>query len=182
MEGNNIVLIYGEPGVGKTEIVKGFVNEYASNKVNKPFCHYIIDNLCVFGDYHCDAAFLGTDKLSMSVQPLAVDFIKANPQLNFIIEGDRLFNSKFINALNPKVIILEADKTELQARRLKRGSNQDKQFLDGRITKINNVKEAHPYFTIKNNGIVPLPELRLLIKNILYSTEREGEIKPNLLF
>lgn len=176
----SIVLIYGEPGVGKTEIVKGMVT---GEKQTKPFAHYINHNICIFGDYHADTPFLGTDKLSMSIQPIAVDFINTHPQYNYIIEGDRLFNSKFIEAVHPTILFIEADYKTILSRRKQRGHDQDETFLKAKHTKILNIKGRYTHYVIENNDFdLSIVKSRQEIAMLLSNTSKLQPVQSNELF
>lgn len=168
-----VLLIYGLPGVGKTTIVKRLLG--VGNKViEKPFAHYVTPNGIVFGTYeeHHDTPFLGTDKLSMSVQPLALDFILKNKDLNYIIEGARLFNESFIvdltkGGVDVKVLFIDAPKTHVTERRKTRGEEQDGQFLKACETKINNIKDKFDYHQIHNINLEHIDDCVENIKKIL---------------
>lgn len=160
-----IILIYGLPAVGKTTIVKYFA--HGQQRIEKPFVHYVNGKYCIFGDYDSDTPFLGTDKLSMSIQPTAVEFIKNNQQHFYIIEGDRLFNSKFIEALNPIVLIIEAPIKSILQRRIDRGVAQDETFLKAKHTKIENIKQKYSHYVLQNNSQQDIDNIRNEIMNLL---------------
>lgn len=176
----DIALIYGEPASGKTTIVKGMLNdEFAF--FEKPFAHYYNPktNVCILGNYHADTIFLGTDKLSMSIQPTVIDFInKGNRLTKYIIEGDRLFNGKFIDAVKPKVIIISATKEEVLARRVSRGSDQDPTFLKAKTTKIKNVTDNYAHYIIDNNDGANLDLIRHEIISLLENRSSRKLINP----
>lgn len=175
----NVLLIYGLPGVGKTTIMKGFIPQM--NRFEQPFVHYIKDDYCILGDFHQDNDFLGTDRLSMSIQPTAIEFIIQNPRLYFIVEGDRLFNEKFIQAVNPEILFIEATEKEVLQRREKRGADQNPQFLKSKKTKIENIKSKYAHYTIKNNDGSDIDMIRKQITELLYGTSNLVAVNPNQL-
>lgn len=163
-----VILIYGEPACGKTTIVGGMLTSLYQLYA-KPFSHYINQKtgVCILGDYHADTIFLGTDKLSMSIQPTVIEFINQHPQYNYIIEGDRLFNGKFIDALAPVVLIITATKDEVIARRTARGSDQDPRFLKAKTTKIQNITAQYAHYVINNADGCNLQTIRDSIFTLL---------------
>lgn len=165
---DKVALIYGLPGVGKTAIVQGLVQDMPL--ITEPFAHHTNGSMVILGDYTADTPFLGTDKLSMSVQPLAIDFIKGNASKYFIIEGDRLFNRKFIEAIDPVIIIIDAPKEEIKKRRLYRGVEQDSTFLEAKRTKLENIRNNYDHFELKNINPSDTLNCRLSILEILMGT------------
>lgn len=150
--------IGGIPASGKSTIIqqffinhdywKGFEYRTLKGHYNKPL------NLLILGVYGT-AKFSGTDKLSMSVQPDFESFIRANyTKTNILFEGDRLFSLKNIQLLDKyyelKVGIITSNHTE--ERHKLRGDNQTEKFIKGRITKINNIKQAYQSYTVYENN------------------------------
>jgi guanylate kinase len=144
-----VVCVFGEPAVGKSTLFKKIINDignFESKKELKIVCGLlnINKNLFIMGKYEEGETFPGTDKLSMSVQPSAVQYIKSTSH-NFLIEGDRLSNKKFFCELledeNIELILvmLRVSEKTLKERHIKRGDNQDDKFLRSRLTKCNNI-------------------------------------------
>lgn len=142
------IAIGGEPGTGKTTLVKKFMESVDDWERVKPV--KLLDALYsetldtyVLGKYEEGEVFAGTDRLSMSVQPKAVEFIESTNS-NVIFEGDRLFNGKFLDFLSKNTdlyaIYLETTQTVRNQRYIERGSNQSDKFLKGRETKYKNLK------------------------------------------
>lgn len=169
------ILIYGLPAVGKTTIVKHFAT---GARQEKPFVHYTDKGICLIGDYNADTPFLGTDKLSMSIQPTVINFIKSNLDCHHIIEGDRLFNRKFIEAINPIVLLIEAPLHQIKQRRIDRGVAQDEQFLKAKHTKIENIKSGYAHYSLVNSVETDIEQIRLEILNLLHGTSNLEIIQP----
>jgi len=144
-----ITAIGGVPCSGKTHLVRQYL---AMNKGWKPYAHHSVPHLYnaflgtyVLGIYDKKELFSGTDKLSFCVAPYAYEFIKRTKG-NLIFEGDRLFSSSFLEALQSlpnttlRILILSADEETLRHRATTRGSDQSPAFLLGRKTKIENIK------------------------------------------
>jgi|TARA_R110001592_G_scaffold9025_2_gene48459 hypothetical protein len=152
------VALGGIPASGKSTIVQQFFinNEYWNNfEYRRLKGHYNKTlNLLIIGVYGT-AKFAGTDKLSMSVQPDFESFIRANyGKTNILFEGDRLFSLKNIQFLDKyyelKVGIITSKHTE--DRHKTRRDNQSEKFIKGRITKINNIKQAYQRYTVYENN------------------------------
>lgn len=99
----------------------------------------------IWGKYNGEDTFAGTDKLSMAVQRDIPDHMRNNPN-KILIEGDRFLNSKFLDIVSDKrIIILQANDKIIQKRFQQRGSNQSETFLKSRFTKVNNIKDRYPH-------------------------------------
>lgn len=159
-----IVYVIGEPGSGKTTLMKRVMEE---SKVTKdihsnenfplvPF-HTNNKNLIVLGKYAEGDVFGGTDKTSMAVQPQAIEFLKAiqkssDNNINITAEGDRLTTASFIEHIveeyDATIYYLRTTPDVRQVRYKERGSNQNETWLNGRITKIQNILTN---FVVMNN-------------------------------
>lgn len=119
-------------------------------------------NVVVFGLYDgSEETFQGTDKLSMAVQPDAINFLKDRAKLfpgsNVFFEGDRLFTLSFLEACRKtddlKVFVLQADSAMLNRRYELRGGSQAESFLAGRRTKIMNILNAVNGCEVRQNDL-----------------------------
>lgn len=149
---NKIIGIGGMPGTGKTTLVKKFMERTDDWKVVKPVP--LLDALysekldCyVLGKYDpwypSEGYAMGTDRLSMAVQPNAEKFI-SETNSSVVFEGDRLFTGKFLDFIIEEdkecfFLILETNDSKLKERYDERGSNQDEKFISGRRTKYENI-------------------------------------------
>jgi broad-specificity NMP kinase len=143
-----IIAVSGVPGSGKTSLFRKFLQDKTwvvsepKKTLHVMYCKEY--DLYVLGKYEEGELFAGTDRLSMSVQPVAQEFIKETKS-NIIFEGDRLTNFKFYDFLlslpesEVEFLVLSCNKELLNERRVSRGSNQSETFLKGRETKINNI-------------------------------------------
>lgn len=151
----NVTVVMGEPGTGKTTLMRQFMSESASDwqlqtDADFPLVphHYSRDLNCVIlGKYEDGETFAGTDRMSMAVQPQAVAFmnsLKGSEIKNVVFEGDRLTNQSFLefllNDFGASIIYLDVPEEERQRRYAERGSNQSEQFLRGRVTKYANLR------------------------------------------
>lgn len=147
----SVLLIGGRPGTGKSTLVSRFLNNKETETLQlAPLVkavHLVEEDIYVLGTYEEGESFPGTDRLSMAVQPKATEWLKSNPDKKVLLEGDRLFNLKFITSLEDsgidfQVLVLEVSEQELVERYRRRGSNQSEKFLKGRKTKVEKIKSS----------------------------------------
>jgi uridine kinase len=142
-----VIAIGGEPGAGKSTLMKRVVEhlkmepKYDSVKL-VPYLQK--DNIYVLGKYEEGQVFSGTDRMSMAVQPEAVKFLASLSDNSVVLyEGDRLFNSSFLEHCNEnystEIIYLKTTKDIRSDRYKQRGSEQNETWLQGRETKIANI-------------------------------------------
>ena len=171
-----VVAIGGEPGTGKTTMMFALIDsldeKFGKASIEQPVklvpC-LVWDHpglrgpVYILGKYEEGDAFQGTDRMSMSCQPAAVEFLKQVDRSAIVLfEGDRLFNQSFLEAAAEisdclEIIILAATDPILKARYERRGSDQSATFIKGRKTKIMNIKmnmSLSPLVTeVRNHGI-----------------------------
>ena len=153
--------IGGEPAVGKTTLMFKLIsmaNDWVKVKPEKLLDAIYSEklNTYILGKYEEGSTFQGTDRLSMAVQPDAERFIvdiayqlQADKEysVNVLFEGDRLFNSKFLEHISKNVpdfqiLILEAKNDVVKQRHVDRNDTQDDKFINGRRTKISNISSS----------------------------------------
>jgi hypothetical protein len=145
-----VVIIMGEPGTGKTTLVRAVMNLMGEWKQMftqvKLVPFHAFGNYVILGKYEDGEVFAGTDRMSMAVQPEAVKFLKeCNDRgvKGVLFEGDRLTNLSFIEHClenyDTSILYLEVDPKTREARYAERGSNQSEQFIRGRETKYANI-------------------------------------------
>ena len=137
--------IIGAPGTGKTTLMKHWMEnwEWVHHRTGQ-LDHYVSGDLIVLGVYPDGEVFGGTDKLSMSIAPQVEEFLDNNEDKVILFEGDRLNSKKFFQTVldkgwNLKIIALDTSTEERERRYEERGSDQDPTWLQGRISKVENV-------------------------------------------
>lgn len=142
-----VIAIGGEPGSGKTTLMKQIINHYGVEPKYDAFklVPYLQkENIYVLGKYEEGEVFSGTDRMSMAVQPEAVKFLASVPSDSVVLfEGDRLFTASFLehclDNYDLKIVYLSTTKQIREERYKERGSNQNETWLQGRETKISNI-------------------------------------------
>jgi dephospho-CoA kinase len=156
MENNKTVIIAlgGEPASGKTTLLKRVRQNFATLTTFKQglVCgSYCPSTNVYFVGVFDNTMFEGTDKLSLSVQPSFIEFVKNTNNAKIVFEGDRLFNASLFEQLPSIIFILDIDKTIHAQRHAQRGHAQNETFLKGRKTKIANVKNTFTHTILNNN-------------------------------
>jgi energy-coupling factor transporter ATP-binding protein EcfA2 len=141
-----LLYLIGVPGAGKSTLFKELTRLQPSAPRKHPFAHiyYPMINAVQLGADR--PGHSGTDALSMSVQRTACAWLDTRPADYVIAEGDRLGNSKFFewcvdNGIELTVVHLYVTEDLADARRKQRGSDQNAQWLKGRVTKVEGLAE-----------------------------------------
>ena len=145
---NRLLGIIGAPGTGKTTVVREWMKsrEWSTDRPVDLLDTHVSGDIRLLGKYQNDDVFGGTDKLSMAVQPKAVEYLD-NPSRVTVFEGDRLTSIKFFEAAKSKgfdikIIQLTVSDSVREERYKERGSEQNETWLNGRLTKVKNVSDA----------------------------------------
>jgi hypothetical protein len=184
-----IIAIGGEPATGKSTLMKQWMKDYTWDDVKCTDLLYGMHcqelNTIVLGkDYfNEEQMFCGTDRLSMAVQPKAIEWFKTSYKpsgVNIVFEGDRLFSASFLGEMasqghDIRIIYIKADQSTLDERHVSRNDNQDDKFLKSRKTKLSNILsnfELMPYIEeFTNNTIEDQSVLVELILKELNSSD-----------
>lgn len=101
--------------------------------------------------------FEGTDKLSMTVIDDAIEFVKqqmdSEQKSVVFVEGDRLFNIRFLKETKALLLLIDANERILKARHIERGDNQTETFLKSRRSKVENFISKYKAQRIWNNTL-----------------------------
>lgn len=155
-----ILYIVGEPGAGKSALMKALTAPLLAQHVQEPVPHRAL-RVSPFSGLHAAEIginrdqFSGTDALSMSVQPKVLEWLEAGPPYPLLLaEGDRLGNGKFFDAvlaMGYELAVLHVWATEsvVAARRAARGGRQDAKWVRGRVTKVQNLVGRYSAFPLE---------------------------------
>lgn len=154
--GCRVIFIAGVPASGKTTLLK-HIRKRAFEGF-EVFSHGTCKGISAGNAYMLgvfdESTFEGTDRLSMSCIGDTLDFISslqtAKEKSVVILEGDRLFNSRFIESARAEVYIIEADPATIAARHATRGDAQNSTFLKSRRTKVENMIKKYNLRRLKN--------------------------------
>lgn len=144
-ESRKIIAIIGLPATGKSTITKAFLSQFQDWEIKEaPLVPYLQrQNLIVLGRYDEGEKFPGCDRMSMAVQPKAIDFVN-DTYANILFEGDRLGTASFLEHCADhgelEILIITSNPTIIEARHLGRKDTQSEQFKHGRETKIDNIR------------------------------------------
>tara|TARA_B100001939_G_scaffold114803_3_gene99301 strand:+ start:516 stop:1103 length:588 start_codon:yes stop_codon:yes gene_type:complete len=156
----SVTLIGGEPCTGKSTLMKKIIKDH---KIDKDFEHgkllkgHQSSDFVIAGLYE-GQLFDGTDRLSMAVQPVFIDYIKKKmDKKHVLLEGDRLFKPSLIQfmfelPIDFRLIILHVDEEIKKQRHVDRGDNQTEKWLNAKKTTVNNIKNKFDYSLLKNNN------------------------------
>lgn len=178
----HIIAIGGEPGAGKSTLMKKLISHFGVEPKYKEFklVPYLQkDKVYILGKYEEGEVFSGTDRMSMAVQPEAIKFLSSIPKDSVVLyEGDRLFTASFlehcIENYELDIVYLETDKTVRQERYKERGSDQNEKWLQGRETKISNIlSNMVLMFNVKRFPNNNIEEQKNVIENIIRMVNNE---------
>lgn len=193
-----ILGIAGYPGTGKSTLVKQIIYELGSLRFRKK--HGTLEyehmkDVNILGYYEENNLFGGTDRLSMSVQQDAVDFLNkyvclGGGETPIIWEGDRLSNSEFIKLCNHigefRFIVLKCDEVILTNRRnersLKAGKVQNETWVKGRESKVYNLQQMFDAEVRKVNSPEDSRALANELKDWILGLAEIPERESSLLF
>ena len=150
-----IICLIGEPASGKTTLMKSIMLELGDMAFeSKPFSYHYNDKFIVLGKYDT-GVFQGTDKLSMAVQPKAIEFVKLHKDKIILLEGDRLGNLSFFVEIKKThelhIFCIVADEKIKESRHIARGDKQSPKFKKSKRTKIANILKAENCLALENN-------------------------------
>lgn len=152
-----VFFVAGVPACGKTTLFKRIREElFADCKEFKDGKVRGIEanNYKMLGVFD-GSLFEGTDKLSMTVINDAICYIDrlrlAKEKYVVFVEGDRLFNHRFISETKATLLLLDANEKVLRNRHLIREDVQNDTFLRSRRSKVENYIKKHKVMRIWNN-------------------------------
>lgn len=153
-DGRHLLYIVGQPGSGKSTLVAALLDGLLGEVTTMPFAHTVWANdavvVCELGRRR--DSFSGTDALSMSVQPKAIQFLADHPFDYVLAEGDRLATNGFLLGAREvgyavDVVYLAVSSAVAEHRRASRAAElgsqpQDAAWIAGRVSKARKLAEA----------------------------------------
>ena len=145
---STVIAIVGVPGSGKSTLMKEYMkgDDWDTSKPVDLVEGYVSASKSVFlmGKYEEGELFSGTDRLSMAVQPKAIEYLEGYPADVVLFEGDRLTTVSFFHAVKQaghQLVIIELTVPDdiREQRYIDRGSDQSEQFIQSRFTKLKNI-------------------------------------------
>ena len=166
------VAIGGVPASGKTTLMRCLLSELQPKSKFKYglLRGYIKNDISILGIYDKDEVFAGTDKLSMAVQK-DFDTYKDLNHKHLLFEGDRLFTENnlvnLINTYDTRIVILQNNEAEIEARHKQRGDKQSDTFKKSRGTKVKNITASEPLVNfIEFHTLSHIEDSKLLAKDL----------------
>lgn len=157
--------LVGQPGAGKSRLLRGLTENLRATPAARPFAHVVYHDddgpaAAQLGGAH--ETFPGTDRLSMSVQPVAEEWVRRRPYPVLVGEGDRLATAGFLDALagaadELTVVHLDVPDEVAEERRAGRGTEQRASWVAGRRTKVRRLLDGREHVTL--DGTLPPEEL-----------------------
>lgn len=150
---DKIIAIGGEPGTGKTELMRQMMRDFTLTPFNYGNLRGMYDEYkkVYFIGVYDGSIFDGTERLSIKAN---ADFVKF---LNYadgivVFEGDRLFTHKTLSLDYPfiKVVLTASNDVKETRLQLKR-NNLTQGFIQRKTSKLHNIIKAHPDVLILNN-------------------------------
>lgn len=147
-----VIGIGGEPASGKTTLMRKVMAGLSPKWIQRKRGLLTVESsgrYLVLGDYS-QGGFAGTDRLSMAVQPVALDFLRqiVGKPVVVLFEGDRLFNGSFLAACErlaegcTRWYALDVSAAEVERRHAERADTQGETFLKGRRSKIAKIRNG----------------------------------------
>ena len=154
-----VTFYFGEPGTGKTTLVRGILAEYRKVEqdemvVDGPVKYHRFNKqkTLVLGIYD-DSTFAGTDRLSKSCGPQfrqwLVDNAEKYADWGMFMEGERFMNDKTLPSLfeqeSMNLVCLKVSEEELERRRAARNNTQNESWMKGMKTRIANLRKRYTH-------------------------------------
>jgi hypothetical protein len=154
-----ITYYIGEPGTGKTTLMRGILAEYSKVEDGEfvkeglvTYHKFARQKVIVLGRYD-EGTFAGTDTWSKGVGPKFRQWLLDNREIyrdwTVLGEGERLSNAPNMDAMfaeeGMKLVCLEVSDKELERRRAARNNTQNESWMKGMRTRIANLCVKYPH-------------------------------------
>lgn len=154
-----IVYYIGQPGTGKTTLMRGILAEYRKVEEDEfvedgvvKYHRFNKQKVIVLGIYD-EGTFAGTDRWTKAAGPKFRQWLLDNRETysdwTCLGEGERLSNAPNMDAMfneeSMKLVCLEVSEEELERRRASRNNTQNESWMKGMRTRIENLCKAYPH-------------------------------------
>jgi hypothetical protein len=145
-----LVYLVGEPGAGKSTLMRRATVNLARLKVDKPLAHELLIDARSGSVVGCElgynrGTFSGTDALGMSAVVPAEALLASPPAPLVLGEGARLGVRRFLQAavsLGYDVTLVYLTTPHAAAQRERRGAGQSESWVKGAATRARNLADA----------------------------------------
>jgi hypothetical protein len=150
----------GQPGTGKTTLMRGILNNLRENETDEfikeglvTYHKFLKQKTIVLGRYD-EGTFAGTDTWSKGVGPKFREWLlgatEEFPDWIIYGEGERLSNGPNMDAMfqeniGMNLICLQVSEEELERRRAARNNTQNESWMKGMRTRIENLCKKYPH-------------------------------------
>lgn len=151
-----LTYLIGEPGAGKSTLFAALTADWSPTEQKWPGITVTEwatpdGTVCELGRRRPD--YPGTDALSLSAGPKALQILASAHYRTVIAEGDRLAYPGFFDTAQQygytlDLVVLTCPPDLAAQRRDERGSNQQPAWLDSRRTKVANLAARYPHRTL----------------------------------
>ena len=162
MDKKHFFYLIGMPGTGKTTLIRSVLEGIPYMQCKDGLVSYIRYPAGAELGVIRGGGFSGTDGLAMDVMPHAIGWLWQSSFKYLLAEGDRLASDKFFRSVQSAgykltVALLDLPLADVLERGKARGSNQDKQWLKGRVTKVGKLisKWVDPLWILDANNDIP---------------------------
>ncbi len=147
-----LTLLIGIPGAGKSTLMRAALAPAVGFTLSTPLAHVLYQDPAGYPSGVAlgkpGGTFPGTDTLSLSVLPLALEWMSAIRWPAIVAEGDRLACSRFLDGAAGMgyvvdLVLLATPEDVAAARRAERATIQSVPWVKGRVTKVSRLAEAH---------------------------------------
>lgn len=183
----HLIYLIGEPGSGKTTLMRAATAEYPRIEFAKPIAHEMLFNpagLAVAIELGKNRPpFSGTDTLGMSAITAAEHLIRTTYVPVILAEGARLANNRFLtnaHQYNYQIHLILITSQHAPQRRQQRGTTQNPAWIKGATTRANNLHQNNrnpkfTYTTINTDNTdtptTPTQQLQTLIRKAVEAGE-----------
>lgn len=168
-----VFYVAGVPASGKSTMMRAVRDRFFD--CSEPFSHGLCKGITsADGHYHMlgvfdGSLFEGTDRLSMAVINDALAYVAAlrsecGRHVVFV-EGDRLFNYRFLSETKAVLLLIDANERVLAQRHIERGDEQTERFLRSRRSKVENFIARHHVQRLWNNTTEDMTRILTYLTN-----------------